>query len=147
MAVPPSPPGDRTSKFKSPLCRPFSPCLISPRPPRPMTARVRETTTPGPTFPTRNFELCHRFFINVHFQLMCKDKRDKTRGLTKPPNSDHLNREKVLVTASMISPVSLRAWLVVRVLKVFRDGPLEKLWGGGGEFSRRRNFFVIKFLV
>ena len=27
-----------------------------------------------------------------------------------------------------------------------RDGPLEKLWGGG-EFSSRRNFFVIKFLV
>ena len=29
-----------------------------------------------------------------------------------------------------------------------RDGPLEKLWGGGGgEFSSRRNFLVIKFLV
>ena len=24
--------------------------------------------------------------------------------------------------------------------KLFRDGPLEKLWGGG-EFSSRRNFF------
>ena len=35
----------------------------------------------------------------------------------------------------MISPVSLRAWLVVRVLKVFRDGPLEKLWGEEGNFQ------------
>ena len=24
-----------------------------------------------------------------------------------------------------------------------RDGPLEKLWGGGGEFSSRRNFFSL----
>ena len=35
----------------------------------------------------------------------------------------------------------LKVWL--------RDGPLEKLWGAGGdwEFSSRRNFFfVIKFL-
>ena len=28
---------------------------------------------------------------------------------------------------------------------LFRDGPLEKLWGGGGEgeFSSRRNFFLL----
>ena len=26
---------------------------------------------------------------------------------------------------------------------VLRDGPLEKLWGGGGEFSSRRNFFSL----
>ena len=34
-------------------------------------------------------------------------------------------------------------------LRTIRDGPLEKLWGGGGgEFSSSRNFFfVIKFLV
>ena len=24
-----------------------------------------------------------------------------------------------------------------------RDGPLEKLWGGGGEFSSRKNFFSL----
>ena len=28
-----------------------------------------------------------------------------------------------------------------------RDGPLEKLWGGGGIFEPQEFFFVIKFLV
>ena len=27
--------------------------------------------------------------------------------------------------------------------KQLRDGPLEKLWGGGGEFSSHRNFFSL----
>ena len=32
--------------------------------------------------------------------------------------------------------------------KLFRDGPLEKLWGGGeGNFRVAGIFFVIKFLV
>lgn len=38
--------------------------------------------TPGPTFPTRSFEQCHRFF-NALFQLMCKDKGDEAKGLTR----------------------------------------------------------------
>ena len=34
-------------------------------------------------------------------------------------------------------------WLTVFVLAfiLLRDRPLEKLWGGGGEFSSCRNFF------
>ena len=33
---------------------------------------------------------------------------------------------------------------VVKLTEDFRDGPLEKLWGGGGgEFSSRRNFFSL----
>ena len=36
------------------------------------------------------------------------------------------------------------------VADALRDGPLEKLWGGGGErgiFEPQEFFFVIKFLV
>ena len=29
------------------------------------------------------------------------------------------------------------------LLLVIRDGPLKKLWGGGGGFSSRRNFFSL----
>ena len=38
--------------------------------------------------------------------------------------------------------VSLDKWFL-------REGPLEKLWGGGGvgEFSSRRNFFSLMFPV
>ena len=35
---------------------------------------------------------------------------------------------------------------VVKLTEDFRDGPLEKLWGwggGGGDLSRRRNFFSL----
>ena len=35
----------------------------------------------------------------------------------------------------------LRARLTFETMKQLRDGPLEKLLGGGGEFSSRRNFF------
>ena len=31
----------------------------------------------------------------------------------------------------------------VNTLQRIRDGPLEKFWGGGGEFSSRRNFFLL----
>ena len=41
--------------------------------------------------------------------------------------------------------------LVINLLTInlsFRDGPLEKLWGGGGGILEPREiFFVIKFLV
>ena len=37
----------------------------------------------------------------------------------------------------------LRARLTFETMKQLRDGPLEKLWGGGGEFSSRRNFFSL----
>ena len=30
---------------------------------------------------------------------------------------------------------------------LFRNGPLEKLWGGGGVFEPQEFFFAIKFLV
>ena len=33
-----------------------------------------------------------------------------------------------------------------RQILYIRDGPLEKLWGGGGEFLRRRNFFRYQIL-
>ena len=38
---------------------------------------------------------------------------------------------------------------ILNIAYIIRDGPLEKLWvGGGGEFSSRRNFFfIIQFLV
>ena len=37
---------------------------------------------------------------------------------------------------------------VVKLTEDFRDGPLEKLWGGGGggEFSSHRNFFCYQIL-
>ena len=33
------------------------------------------------------------------------------------------------------------------VCNTFRDGPLEKLWGGRGIFEPQEFFFVIKFLA
>ena len=34
--------------------------------------------------------------------------------------------------------------VIISVPNPLRDGPLEKLWrGGGGEFSSRRNFYQI----
>ena len=33
------------------------------------------------------------------------------------------------------------------VADALRDGPLEKLWGGGGIFEPEEFFFVIKFLA
>ena len=34
--------------------------------------------------------------------------------------------------------------VIISVPNPLRDGPLEKLWrGGGGEFSSRRNFFSL----
>ena len=42
----------------------------------------------------------------------------------------------------------LRARLTFETMKQLRDGPLEKLWGGGvGNFRAAGIFFVIKFLV
>ena len=35
----------------------------------------------------------------------------------------------------------------VNTLQRIRDGPLEKFWGGGGEFSSRRNFFFLSNLL
>ena len=37
-------------------------------------------------------------------------------------------------------------WGSRREILSIRDGPLEELWGGGGEFLCRGNFFLIKFL-
>ena len=41
----------------------------------------------------------------------------------------------------------LRARLTFETMKQLRDGPLEKLWGGEGNFRDAGIFFVIKFLV
>ena len=42
----------------------------------------------------------------------------------------------------------LRARLTFETMKQLRDGPLEKLWGGGGGiFEPQEFFFVIKFLA
>ena len=33
------------------------------------------------------------------------------------------------------------------VSRKLKDGPLEKLWGGGGSFEQQEFFFVMKFLA
>ena len=65
---------NRTSACKGALCCCFSPCLISSRPPRPITADT-------PQLFSNNIA----GFFYVSFQLMCKDEGDKTNGLTSPP--------------------------------------------------------------
>ena len=60
------------------------------------------------------------------------------------------------VTFSLPLPYSLLKLPITQILRhgsitkftvgvrlLLRDGPLEKLWGGGGEFSTRRNFFSL----
>ena len=39
--------------------------------------------------------------------------------------------------------LAFMTYMVKGMLDELRDGPLEKLWGGEGEFSSRRNFFSL----
>ena len=48
----------------------------------------------------------------------------------------------MIVLMRCISVISYLNKLQAR-LSSLRDGPLEKLWGGGGEFSSCKNFFSL----
>ena len=71
--------------------------------------------------------LCH-YFVNYKIWV--------------PPTNLFLqtdNSPLVLQLHCQNQEVRANMWVYLR--DVIRDGPLEKLWGGVGEFSSRRNFF------
>ena len=57
---------------------------------------------------------------------MCKDERDKTNGLTSPPNDAIIWTEIRLITASMILPVFLKTLVCGPAGVWTHDLPLSK---------------------
>ena len=71
-------------------------------------------------------------------------KKSSTVGCPWELFQDHQKRQELLKT--LVTSLSVKQH--GSIMKLFRDGPLEMLWGGGeGNFRAAGIFFVTEFLV
>ena len=86
---------------------------------------------------------CEEIILGGDFNLVLDVQKDK-KGGSPVTHKKSLQKVKYIVDSLDLTDI----WRFLNAdTKRFRDGPLEKLWGGRGIFQPQEFFFVIKFLV